>query len=165
MPLALEKHNHPTAFVIFGGTGNLAETKLLPALLDLFVADALPDSFLLVGVSRKEMSDEEYQQFILDSIVGKGHQHSEDTVRAFCSHAVYRAGDFADTVTYERVKEALTTFDDSLGQCTNKLYYLAVPPQFYSQIFTQIDEASLMDLCDADGSWTRHIDEKQYGRD
>lgn len=165
MSLVLEKHNHPTAFVIFGGTGNLAETKLLPALLDLFVVDALPDSFLLVGVSRKELSDEEYQQFILDSIVGKGHQHSEETVRAFCSHAVYRAGDFADTATYERVKEAVTTFDDSLGQCTNKLYYLAVPPQFYSQIFTQIDDTSLMELCDEDGSWSRLLVEKPFGRD
>lgn len=34
--------NIPTAIVIFGGTGNLAETKLLPSLYNLYLDDMLP---------------------------------------------------------------------------------------------------------------------------
>jgi glucose-6-phosphate 1-dehydrogenase len=36
----------PTAIVIFGGTGDLAKTKLFPALLDLYLAGQLPEQFL-----------------------------------------------------------------------------------------------------------------------
>jgi len=51
-----QRYNNPTAIVIFGGTGNLAETKLLPTLFDLYTRQMLPDSFVIIGLSRKELS-------------------------------------------------------------------------------------------------------------
>jgi len=55
---------HPTAIVIFGGTGDLAKTKLFPALLDLYIAGQLPLRFIVIGLSRKELADEAYQSFV-----------------------------------------------------------------------------------------------------
>src|ERR1700730_16284309 len=43
----------PTALVIFGATGDLAQRKLLPALYNLAHEGALPDRFHLVGVARR----------------------------------------------------------------------------------------------------------------
>src|ERR1700677_2399804 len=51
----------PTTLVIFGATGDLAKRKLLPALYNLAHEGALPERFHLVGVSRKEKEDEDYQ--------------------------------------------------------------------------------------------------------
>ena len=159
------KHNNPTAIVIFGGTGDLTQTKLLPALIDLYIKNLLPDSFVVLGLSRKEMSDEDYQAFAKDSLATKGHRHSQEVVDEFCSHLRYTQGSFDDDTAYERVKEKLNSFDASLGQCTNKLFYLAVPPQFYELIFNKLDESKLMDLCNGENSWSRLLVEKPFGKD
>src|ERR671910_210261 len=52
---------HPTTMVIFGGTGDLAHRKLLPAIYNLAHEGALPERFNLIAVSRSEMAkfDEE----------------------------------------------------------------------------------------------------------
>ena len=44
--------------VIFGGNGDLAHRKLLPALYNLHVDALLPPRTAIVGVGRKEMTDE-----------------------------------------------------------------------------------------------------------
>ncbi len=163
--LPLQKSNAPTAIVVFGGTGDLTQTKLVPALLDLFVRGALPDSFVVIGLSRKPWSDAEYQAFVKESIAKKGHHHAEDVVDNFCSHLRYVSGSFSEADAYERVKMALHTFDESLGQCTNKLFYLAVPPEYYDVIFEQLHASQAMKLCDNVGSWSRLLVEKPFGKD
>lgn len=155
----------PTGIVIFGGTGDLARTKLFPALLDLFVAGQLPDRFTIIGLSRKELSDEAYQTFVYESIASKGHRHAESVVREFCSHIRYVAGSFADAAAYERVKAALSRYDSSIGQCTNKLFYLAVPPEYYEVIFAHLHTSNALALCDEVDSWARLLVEKPFGRD
>ncbi len=158
-------HNQPTSIVIFGGTGNLAETKLLPALFDLFVQNLLPDSFCVLGLSRRALSDEEYRTFVHDSIVAKKAQYDESALSAFCAHTRYLSGGFDDATSYEAVKAALNTFDTEIGQCTNKLFYLAVPPNLYSNIFSKLKESNAMALCDGVGSWSRLLVEKPFGSD
>jgi len=156
---------HPTAIVIFGGTGDLAKTKLFPALLDLYVAGQLPERFSIVGLSRKDLTDMEYQTFVRDSIQEKGHSHDESVVQEFCAHIRYVAGSFDEIDSYGCVKEALQLYDNSIGQCTNKLFYLAVPPQYYEVIFEHLASSQAMALCDNKDSWARLLVEKPFGRD
>jgi glucose-6-phosphate 1-dehydrogenase len=158
-------YNQPASIVIFGGTGDLAKTKLFPALLDLYVAGQLPEQFSIIGLSRKELTDEEYQQFVRDSIDTKGHQHDGAVVREFCKQIRYVAGSFDETETYGRVKESLKIIDETIGQCTNKLFYLAVPPQYYEVIFEQLHHNNALALCDGADAWARLLVEKPFGRD
>jgi len=51
----------PLIFVIFGASGDLARRKLVPALYDLFKSGLLPDNFALLGVSRSNLSDEDFR--------------------------------------------------------------------------------------------------------
>jgi len=155
----------PTAIVIFGGTGDLAQTKLFSALLDLFAHGALPDRFAVIGVSRKPLSDDEYRDFVRDSLAVKRHSYAADIVSHFCGHFVYQSGNFDDQSTYDAVATQLKRFEDGVGQCTDKLFYLAVPPQLYKEIFTSLDESGLMQLCDGIDSWARILVEKPFGRD
>ncbi len=161
----IRKYNNPTAIVIFGGTGDLAKTKLLPALVDLYIKGLLPDKLKIIGLSRKEMSDEEYQTFAKDSLKVKGHAHDEKLLDEFCSHLQYVSGSFSEDDTYEVVKEKLNAFDDSIGQCSSKLFYLAVPPRFYELIFAKLSESNLMNLCNGEDSWSRLLVEKPFGKD
>lgn len=161
----LHKHTQPTAIVILGGTGDLAQTKLFPALLDLYINGQLPERFCIVGLSRKDLSDDEYQAFVRESITHKNHDHDESAIRDFCTHIHYVSGNFAEAAAYEQIKGSLQTYDDSIGQCTNKLFYLAVPPQYYEVIFEHLSASHALALCDEKDSWSRILVEKPFGRD
>jgi glucose-6-phosphate 1-dehydrogenase len=52
-----------TTLTIFGATGDLARRKLLPALYNLAHEGALPERFNLIGVSRRDQSDDEFRTF------------------------------------------------------------------------------------------------------
>lgn len=160
-----QRHNSPTAIVILGGTGDLAQTKLLPALLDLYIEGALPAMFTVIGLSRKVMTDEQYQVFVKESIAKKGHNHDPATIEAFCARLRYVDGNFDELTSYEKIKRALHAFDDSIQMCTNKLFYLAVPPEYYETIFTHLHASQAMMLCDGVGSWARLLVEKPFGKD
>ncbi len=160
-----QTYNHPTAFVIFGGTGNLAETKLLPALFDLYTRGMLPDSFRLIGLSRKNLSHEDYQSFVYESIISKASQSDKGELKQFCANVRYAAGNFNDDTSYDNVIAELLAFDTSIGQCTSKLFYLAVPPNLYGEIFEKLKKSNAMTLCDGVGSWSRILVEKPFGSD
>jgi glucose-6-phosphate 1-dehydrogenase len=51
----------PCATVIFGGTGDLARRKVVPALYQLAKDGALPAHFAIVGVSRSAGSEESFR--------------------------------------------------------------------------------------------------------
>ena len=53
----------PVTVVIFGGAGDLAHRKLLPALYNLCVDGVLPSGTAIVGVGRKDFSDDQYREF------------------------------------------------------------------------------------------------------
>ena len=50
-------------YVIFGGGGDLAERKLLPALFHRDRDNNLPDAARIVGVSRTARTDDDYREF------------------------------------------------------------------------------------------------------
>lgn len=155
----------PTGVVIFGGTGDLAKTKLFPALFNLYLAGQLPKQFTIVGLSRKKFTDSEYQEFVLESILQKNVSCPETSLREFCSHIRYVSGSFSEEISYENIKQSLQQFDDDIGQCTNKLFYLAVPPEYYEGIFEYLHSSNALALCDEIDSWARLLVEKPFGRD
>jgi len=59
----------PTTLVMFGGTGDLAHRKLLPALYNLAHDGALPERFRLVGVARSDHPHEDFRQMARESIM------------------------------------------------------------------------------------------------
>lgn len=161
----LKKYNRPTAIVVFGGTGDLASTKLFPALFNLYLYNALPDTFVVVGLSRKDLTDESYQAFVRSSITATKQSYPEAVVKDFCNRFCYISGDFNQAMAYNQIKAKLAEVDGLFKQCTNKLFYLAVPPQFYGNIFTYLHESKVLALCDGVDSWARLLVEKPFGND
>jgi glucose-6-phosphate 1-dehydrogenase len=154
----------PVTIVVFGGTGDLAEIKLLPALYDLEKADCMPEQFFVVGFSRKDLSHEDYQSFIARSLEQKG----KTDANRFIERGRYKQGDLLNVASYEALAEYLHALDDSLGVCTNKLFYLAVPPTLYESVFRNLAASGLTVPCQAHAtsdSWTRLLVEKPFGDD
>lgn len=151
-----------TAIVIFGGTGDLAKGKLLPALFDLYSQNRLPEKFMILALSRKDFSDEEYRDYAKASISLKNPTDSKK-LDSFCSTIEYVRGDFSDLLAYEKIKNNLNEFDGGLGICCNKLFYLAVPPNLYADIFAKLKASDALASCE--GSWSRLLVEKPFGSD
>src|SRR6185312_13801008 len=53
----------PFDFIVFGGTGDLAERKLLPALYQRQLAGQFSEPTRIIGVSRAKMTDKAFQDF------------------------------------------------------------------------------------------------------
>ena len=157
--------NTPTTIAIFGGTGDLTRKKLAPALLDLFAGGHLPEVFEIVGFSRRELTTADYRTFIREAIQEKGHPHDMVMLERFLAHVRYVVGDFTDISDYEKLYTEVRSIDEEHGQCMSKLIYLAVPPQFYDEIFDKLAASKLTSVCSSDGSWTRVVVEKPFGSD
>ena len=59
--LRLERVPDPAVLVLFGATGDLAHRKVVPALYQLWRTNLLPHEFVLVGIGRREYTDESYR--------------------------------------------------------------------------------------------------------
>jgi len=152
-----------TQIVILGGTGDLSQRKLLPALFDLYTRDMLPLNFHIIGLARSEKSDIEYQEFVKDSLIKNAipKEGFHKPLADFCQRISYVSGAFTDDKTYQKLADKLEEFDKKENLDSNKLFYLAVPPTFYDQIFTDLKKSGLAD--EKPRTWTHILVEKPFG--
>ncbi len=151
-----------TTFVLFGMTGDLVREKILPALYELYMQGHFSDRDRVVGFSRRPFSDHEirtYVEGILKPLFGDKFDSS------FLEKITYVAGDFADVASYKRLAIQLVFLDNLYGGCSNKLFYMAVPPQYYTDIVTHLSASGLSIPCGGEAGWSRILLEKPFGHD
>lgn len=161
----MEALSGPTQFVILGGSGDLSKRKLLPALIDLYTKKALPERFRIIGLARTKRTNEEYRTLVAEAIKEHAPKHTTEHIAAFCEHIEYVSGSFTEASSYTTLKTMTDDYASSIGQCTNVLFYLAVPPTHYSEIFEQLHKEGFAEPCDAENGWTRILVEKPFGHD
>lgn len=154
----------PTIFVIMGITGDLAQNKLLPALLDLYIKNVLPEKFKIVGFSRRDINREDFEMFVKNALQKKN-KYSATQIGSFIEQTEYVRGDFDNIDSFKSLKSRLDGIDDTIGQCTNKLVYLSVPPSLYEMLFNNIAQSGLSQACGGELGWTRILVEKPFGND
>lgn len=179
----------PFVIVIFGATGDLAQHKLIPALFSLYKEKRLGEDFFIVGFARRPFSDEEYREFLgeelgpLDSAphfakASRGKQGENKEWLEFSKNLYYQQGLFDEREGYEALIEKLNGFDQKIGACITRLFYLATPPINYESILQNLQETKLSEGCGpyfakatqgkrgSDVSqWTRLAIEKPFGKD
>src|SRR4051795_340741 len=154
---------HPTTMVIFGATGDLSKRKLLPAIYNLAHEGALPEQFNLIGVSRGEMSDDEFRETARESISEFSRRDADDKVLdGLTERFRYVTGSFDDDSMYERLGEALDGFDEDADIEFNRLFYLSTAPSFFPVISEALGKH---ELNRNEGSDVRIIIEKPFGTD
>jgi len=154
----------PTQIVLLGATGDLAKKKLIRSLFDLHVRGTLPRHLHIVAFSRNELTSESYRSFAREHL-GPSAQHHQDSVEPFLALFEYVSGTFDDAAAFVRIKDHLNAYDETIGMCTSKLFYLAVPPSFYDVIFERIAHAKLDLPCAEGEGWVRILVEKPFGSD
>jgi glucose-6-phosphate 1-dehydrogenase len=155
----------PTIFVVLGVTGDLTAKKIAPALFNLFEKKMLPPKFEFVGVSRRDWGDAELREHIRAILHVKAPHASEASIEKFLKLVTYGKIRFDEPGDYEVLNDKLRAIDDRWGVCTNKLFYLSVPPEFYDGIFDNLHASGLTDPCSPEEGWTRVVVEKPFGSD
>jgi glucose-6-phosphate 1-dehydrogenase len=152
---------HPTTMVIFGGTGDLAHRKLLPAIYNLAHEGALPERFNLVAVSRSDIPHDDYRQMARESIEKYSRRKPDAQVLdKLLEHVRYVPGTFDDDSVYERLRDQLEECDKDAGIEFNRLFYLSTSPAFFTVIVGKLGEHGLNRR---EGAEVRAVIEKPFG--
>lgn len=158
----------PLTIVIFGATGDLFQRKLAGAFFDLHLKGLLPEGTELIGFSRKAYSHDGFRGLLSEWALGKRRGGEEEKIESFGARAFYHQGDLGDATSYESLGRFLEERDRVRGVCSDKLFYLAVPPVLYETVFVRLAKSGLAIPCapnlpDAEQAWTRVLVEKPFG--
>jgi glucose-6-phosphate 1-dehydrogenase len=117
--------------VIFGGAGDLALRKLMPALFHRDNDGQLPADCRILAVGRREMSGDEYLHLVEKSLKAKlsTDEFSADRWRVFAARLHYVRADALDASTWQDLQTALSGFEDRI-----RVIYLATVPSLFGAI-------------------------------
>ena len=157
--------NTPAIFTIFGITGDLAAKKIIPALWYLMHENRLPKELSIVGFARRTLGDDDFRKLVRDAIAKVAKDGASDAeFEQFFAMFSYRSGSFENQDGFKPLAARIEEIESKHGQCSNKLFYLAVPSAAYEPIFTRLAEAKLNEAC-SDATWSRILIEKPFGHD
>ena len=147
----------PFDCVVFGGTGDLAERKLIPALYQRQVAGQLSEPTRIIGASRAEMSTDEYRNFARAAIneFVKADERIDAEIEEFLQRLFYIAIDAKGDKGWSELAQFFT--DTPAGRV--RAFYLAVSPSLFGDISDKLKAYGLINPA------SRIIVEKPLGRD
>jgi glucose-6-phosphate 1-dehydrogenase len=152
---------HPTTLVIFGGTGDLAHRKLLPAIYNLAHEGALPERFNLIAVSRSDIPGDDYRAMARESIEKYSRRPPDPQVLDKLLEQVrYVPGTFDVDPVFDRLKDELDKFDEEAGLAFSRIFYLSTAPKFFALIVQKLGKHGLARHDEAD---VRVVIEKPFG--
>ncbi|HET7436589.1 MAG TPA: glucose-6-phosphate dehydrogenase [Thermoanaerobaculia bacterium] len=165
--LERERVPDPSVLVIFGASGDLTQRKLLPALYSLAHDGLLPPGQTIIGFARQEYNDESFRKAMREACDKHARTKPVDDAiwDVFARGLFYEQGDFGDASAYQRLRKRLEEFDATRGTGGRRLYYLAVPPQFFEPIADRLGDEKMVHSPDSGEPYTRVIIEKPFGHD
>ena len=153
----------PTIFYIFGGSGDLTQRKLIPALYNLYIDGHLPEKFLIVGLGRTSFTNTAFRNYVREVI--KEFARRKDQLKKywpqFVKHIEYTKLDLLQDKSYRSIAARIKKQDKLWSDSSNIVYYLSVAPQLAPPIAQKLHNSK---LC-TDPKKTRLVFEKPFGHD
>jgi glucose-6-phosphate 1-dehydrogenase len=149
-------------FAIFGGTGDLARRKLLPALAVLRRHEFLCPNCVILGIARDADMDNRSYRMLVREAVAPACDMSEGELDRWIEHSI-----FFHNVREGRPDEYLglgariAELERARGIAQNRVFYLAIPPGAFPATIQGLGDARLH----KSSGWTRIVIEKPFGRD
>ena len=145
----------PFDFIIFGGTGDLAERKLLPALYQRQVAGQFSEPTRIIGASRAKLTDKDFRAFARKAIAAQVDEKDIDKeeMAAFLDRLFYVSADATSGAGFDNLRKLI---GDSQSI---RAFYLAVSPAIFGDIAKQLKAHGLITPD------SRIVMEKPIGRD
>jgi glucose-6-phosphate 1-dehydrogenase len=155
---------HPCVLTIFGVTGDLTQRLLFPSIYNLVSAGSLPEEFRLVGVGRRDWTDRTLRNFLNDSLRQfLGGKPLARVTRWLAQRTFYHKTTFDDQAGFTALAQKIQQVAGGKKAPVNRLYYLAVAPEFIEQIVQKLDQSGQTTA--TEDAWARVIVEKPFGHD
>jgi glucose-6-phosphate 1-dehydrogenase len=142
--------------VLFGGTGDLAWRKLMPALFQSFRHGTLPEGGRIIGVGRDNLSHDQYREQIrsrFDSVDNSKRPNPEEFAR-FAALLEFQRMDLSKPDDYAALKAMLEE-----RNADSVVMYVATAPALFTTVCEQLAAAGL------NSAKTRIVLEKPLGHD
>jgi len=141
----------PFDLVIFGGTGDLAQRKLLPALFHRFADGQIPSSSRIIGVAREPLDDAGFRSQVREALIGTCDARQLD---AFLPQVSYRALDARKDEGWDDFAQLITDAPEHV-----RVFYLSTSPELFVDICQRLGHYGL------NQGASRVVLEKPIGRD
>ncbi|HEY9678921.1 MAG TPA: glucose-6-phosphate dehydrogenase [Drouetiella sp.] len=143
-----EHKSKADAFVFFGASGDLAYKQIFPALQSMVRHGKL--DIPVIGVAKSNWNLDQLKARARESCE-KQPKFDEAVFEKLSSLLQYIDGDYADDTTFSALRE-------QLGKAERPIYYLAIPPNFFSTVIDKLAKADCL-------RGARVVVEKPFGRD
>ncbi len=131
----------PFDFVLFGGTGDLAIRKLIPALYFRHCAGQLPEDGQIISIGRTSYSTAEYRQMLNEKV----REHIEDkefdaqSWQEYLERVHYCSIDVNNVESYTPLVELLKGREDHV-----RVFYLSVAPNLFNAVTHGVHASGLI---------------------
>src|SRR5438105_858760 len=114
----------PCTLVIFGGSGDLARRKLVPAVYNLLLDGVLPPNYAVLGNGRTPLSDEDFRKTAQEGIAKYSRQKFKEEIWPdFSRRLFYIDGSIYDPKAYKDIDREQITVAEPEGLRTRATYY------------------------------------------
>lgn len=143
--MEIQNNIAPTIVFIFGGSGDLNNRKLTPALYNLFIDEYLPQQFAVVGLGRTKYSNEEFREKLYNGIkqFSRRQDNGNGEWKSFSEKIQYIAMDGEDATAYQQLSAFVDAKQKEWNAEINILFYLAVAPQLVPDIVQNLGKLQL----------------------
>jgi glucose-6-phosphate 1-dehydrogenase len=149
-------------FTIIGGTGDLTQRKLLPALYRLSKEGYLGEGCRVLGVSRSaDFDDDSYRQWARRVLDDAGIPVDQTVSDLCCNRLHFHRLGKGEPGDYRALADRILELEEQFGLPGNRVFDLAVPPAAFPSTITGLAAAGLSES----PGWTRVVVEKPFGED
>ncbi|WP_072681779.1 glucose-6-phosphate dehydrogenase [Arcobacter sp. LA11] len=141
-------------FILFGGHGDLAFRKLMPALYHLCKDDYISEDTRIITVSRRNITIEEHIELVKSKLLEYIDDFDEEFFSKFKNQIYLVNIDLNQNQTFENLKNILDEYPNR-----HRINYLSTSPDFFGQICQSLSYWKII----TDNS--RVVLEKPLGRD
>lgn len=152
----------PVVITIFGGAGDLAWRKLIPALFDVYREDWLPDRCAIIGVDIHGHTNDSFRDRLAEGVTKFArHRRTAKAWREFAAKITYQKLDFAKKKSYEDLSNRIKKIEKEWDTKPCRVFYMAIPPSAIEPVSRLLSESKLT----ADAERSRVVIEKPFGHD
>lgn len=150
----------PSHVVIFGASGDLTLRKLMPALTSLAAKKRPAAGFHVLGVARREMSDDAYRQQIAEAMPPELRGAFDE----LAPRVSYMPGDVGVPDDLARLSNRLDALPG--GKEAGRLFYLSLKPELFAPTVALLSVGGLLHMrAGEEHAWRRVVIEKPFGHD
>lgn len=146
-------------YVVFGATGNLSLSKLMPAFYHLDQMERLEPKVKILAIGRRDITRDDWVEMVRNAIEPKARGGLDLAVYdRFIARVDYFKMDITHADAYSRLQDKVI----NAGWSTNMAYYLSLAPDVFSDVVKNLSAAGM--LHEKNG-WKRVVLEKPFGYD